>query len=76
MNKWLITISLFACPVLANDHLYLASEPGAISVVKADDEMKIVDQQKLGEKIFVSPALDANTIYIRSTKHLWAFRKN
>ena len=65
-----------ASPVLANDHLYLASEPGVISVVKADDEMKIVDQQKLGEKIFVSPALDANTIYIRSTKHLWAFRKN
>ena len=63
-----------ASPVLANDHLYLASESGVISVIKADNEMKMIHQQKLEEKVFVSPAFDENTIYIRSEKHLWAFR--
>ena len=64
-----------ASPVLANEHLYLASEAGVISVIKADNKIKIIHQQKLEEKVFVSPALDKNTIYIRSAKHLWAFRK-
>jgi outer membrane protein assembly factor BamB len=64
-----------ASPVIANGHLYLASEPGIITVVKAGQKLDIVHQQKLGDLIHVSPAFDANTIYIRSAKQLWAFRK-
>ncbi len=65
-----------ASPVLANSHLYLASEPGQISVVQAGNEFNIIHQAKLGDKIHVTPAIDANTIYIRSESHLWAFRTN
>ena len=64
-----------ASPVVANGHLYLASEPGQITVVKAGDKLDIVHQHKLGDLIHVSPAFDADTIYIRSAKHLWAFRE-
>ena len=64
-----------ASPVIANGHLYLASEPGIITVVKAGQKLDIMHQQKLGDLIHVSPAFDANTIYIRSAKQLWAFRK-
>jgi len=64
-----------ASPVIANGHLYLASEQGQISVAKTGDEFEIVHQHKFGEPIHVSPAFDANTVYIRGGKHLWAFRK-
>jgi outer membrane protein assembly factor BamB len=64
-----------ASPVIANGHLYLASETGQITIAKAGDTFEIVHQHKLGASIHVSPAFDASTLYIRSTKHLWAFRK-
>ena len=63
-----------ASPVIANGHLYLASETGQITVAKSGDAFTIVHQHKLGEPIHVSPAFDASTIYVRGAKHLWAFR--
>jgi len=64
-----------ASPVIANDHLYLASETGQITIAKTGDTFQIAHQHKLGEPIYVSPAFDSNTFYIRGAKHLWAFRK-
>jgi len=64
-----------ASPVIANGHLYLASEPGQITIAKTGNKFEILHQHKLGESIHVSPAFDESTLYIRSTKHLWAFRK-
>ncbi len=62
-----------ASPVVANDHLYLASDQGLVSVVKTGD-YELVHQHDLKEAVLVTPALDATTIYIRTRKHLWAFR--
>ena len=64
-----------ASPVLANNHLYLASEPGVITIVKAGDQLNTVHQVKLDDSIHVTPALDQATLYIRGEKNLWAFRK-
>lgn len=64
-----------ASPILANGHLYLASEPGQITVVEAGDELEVVHQVRLNDFIYVSPALDADTLYVRSAKSLWAFRR-
>jgi len=64
-----------ASPVVANDHLYLCSEEGLVTVVKTGDELQIVHQRELGERVFVTPALDASTLYLRGEKHLWAFRQ-
>ena len=63
-----------ASPVIANGHLYFCSEEGQVTVVQAGDAFKIVAQKELGERLFVTPALDADTIYLRGEKHLWAFR--
>jgi len=63
-----------ASPVVANDHLYLASNRGLVSVVKAGDAFQMVHQHDLGEPVFVTPALDASTIYIRTETNLLAFR--
>jgi len=63
-----------ASPVVANGHLYLASNRGLVSVVKAGDTFQIVHEQDLGEPVFVTPAIDASTIYIRTETRLLAFR--
>mgnify|MGYP000501148711 FL=1 len=63
-----------ASPGIAKGRLYLASEPGQITVVKTGGKFEILHHHKLGEPIHVTPALDKNTIYIRSARHLWAFR--
>jgi len=65
-----------ASPVVANGHLYLASEEGLVSVVKTGDKFEIIHRHDLGESIHVTPALDLSTLYLRSEKHLWAFRKS
>ena len=63
-----------ASPVVANDHLYLASNRGLVSVVKAGDAFQMVHQHDLGEPVFATPAIDASTIYIRTETNLLAFR--
>ena len=63
-----------ASPVIANGHLYLCSEEGQVTVAKTGDALEIVHQKEIGERIFVTPALDTDTIYLRGEKHLWAFR--
>jgi outer membrane protein assembly factor BamB len=64
-----------ASPVAANDHVYLASDRGMVTVVKAGDTLQKVSQYSLDELIFVTPAIDATSLYIRSKTTLWAFRR-
>ena len=63
-----------ASPVIANGHLYLVSNRGNVSVVKAGDSFDLIHQHDLGQPAFVTPAFDATTIYIRTQTNLCAFR--
>jgi outer membrane protein assembly factor BamB len=63
-----------ASPVAANNHVYLASNLGVITVVKADRQFEITHQHNLMDPVFVTPAIDKNTLYIRTEKSLRAFR--
>jgi hypothetical protein len=63
-----------ASPVIANDHIYLVSNQGVVSVVKAGDVFELAHQWELGEPAFVTPAIDQNSLYIRTESHLQAFR--
>ncbi len=60
-------------PIAANDHIYLCSKQGIVSVMKADDSFEIVTQLDLDEYIYATPALHDNEIYIRTVNHLYAF---
>jgi len=64
-----------ASPVIADGNLYLVSGLGVISVVPVGDEFELAHQYALGEGVQVTPAIDADTIYFRGEKHLWAFRR-
>lgn len=63
-----------ASPVAANDHLYLISNFGLISVVKTGKQFELVHRHDLKEPVLVTPAIDSSTIYIRSENNLLALR--
>jgi outer membrane protein assembly factor BamB len=62
-----------ASPIVANGNIYIPSGKGVITVIKAGNQLEILAQNKLKEKIFASPAVIGNTLYVRTTKHLFAF---
>ncbi len=61
-------------PVIANRYLYLVSNKGIVSVVKTGGPFELVHQHDVGEAAFVTPAIDRDTLYIRTEGHLQAFR--
>ncbi len=61
-----------ASPVAARGHLYLASNRGVLSVVKAGDRFQLIDQHDLGEPVVTTPALIGKRIYVRTEGHLVA----
>lgn len=63
----------YASPVAANGCLYFASDRGVVTVVKATEKPEVLAQNKLDAPIFASPAVAADTLYIRTTRQLWAF---
>ena len=65
----------FASPIAANGCVYAASDRGTVTVVKAGETFSVLARNDLGERIMASPAVVGNTLYVRSTKQLWAFGK-
>jgi outer membrane protein assembly factor BamB len=65
-----------ASPVYANGHLYLVASHGVISVVATGRKFRDIHSYDLGEESETTPAIDRNSIYIRTEKHLISFRKS
>ncbi len=63
-----------ASPVIANDHLYAVSAQGVLTVVKTGPAFHIAHQTPLESPVAATPALDRNTLYIRTDTTLTAFR--
>jgi outer membrane protein assembly factor BamB len=64
----------FSAPIAAAGRVYTASSEGIVTVLKSGDTLDILAKNDLGEPIFATPAPVANTLYIRSSRHLWAFK--
>ena len=65
--------SYYASPVASDGHIYLASLPGKVTVVKAGgDKPEILHQADFGERIFATPALVGDRIYLRTQRKLYA----
>ena len=65
-----------ASPIGANGHVFLCSNRGVITVVKTGQEFSIAHQYDLKDAIHATPAIDQNTLYVRTVKFLLAFRMN
>ena len=63
-----------ASPIGSNKHIYLSSNRGIVSVLKANRKFKIIHQFDLKSPIHATPAIDKDSLYIRTENSLWAFR--
>jgi len=64
----------YASPVAANGHIYISSQPGIMTVIKAGDRLEVVAQNNFEEAVQASPAIVGPTIYLRTASQLYAFR--
>ena len=63
-------------PILIGDKLYLATEDGVVYVAEVSPQgSKIVFELEMEERIFASPAVVDDALFIRSEEHLWKIGK-
>jgi outer membrane protein assembly factor BamB len=62
-----------ASPIAADGRIYASSEAGTIVVFRAGDTLDVLARNDLGESITATPAIAADTLYVRTARHLWAF---
>lgn len=55
-----------ASPVIANDHVYIVSSKGMLTVVRSGDKFEIVHRADLKGSVAASPAMDQNSLYVRT----------
>ena len=65
----------FASPVGADDKVYLISQDGTMSVVKAAGEWDVLAVNALGDEVFATPAIADGKIYVRTRGMLYCFGK-
>ncbi len=63
-----------ASPVSAGGHLFLVSMQGILTVVKCGDRFEITSKAELGSPIEATPAMDRNSLYVRTKDTVLAFR--
>ena len=61
-----------ASPIIAGEKIITASVPGVVTVIQVDDKLNVLARNNFGEKIFATPAVAENKIYLRTTGHLYA----
>ena len=64
-----------ASPIAAGDKVLFTSIRGVVTVIQVDDELKVLAKNDFGDKIFATPAIADNIIYLRTTGHLYALGK-
>jgi outer membrane protein assembly factor BamB len=64
----------YSSPVAADGRIYMASVDGKFTVVKAGGEKpEILHHAQFGERIYASPALADDKLYLRTKSALYAF---
>lgn len=65
----------YASLMAADGRIYVASQRGVVTVVKAGDAFQVLSQTDLGEAVQASPAVIGDTLYLRTAGQLYAFRE-
>lgn len=63
----------YSTPVAVGDRILLGSVRGRLFVLNAADDLEIVTETDFGEGIYATPAVVDDTLYLRTTGHLYAF---
>jgi hypothetical protein len=70
-------VSLFyASPVAGDGKVYLASTRGVVLVLAAGDAYKALARVDMEEPVAATPALVDGVLYLRTGKHLYAFKES
>lgn len=65
----------FASPIGADGKVYLVSQDGTVSVVKAAGEWEVLAVNALGDEVFATPAIADGKLYMRTKSALYCFGK-
>jgi len=63
----------WASPVGADGKVYLVSQAGKLSVLKAQGEWEVLRVNNLDDDVFATPALGDNRLYVRTRTTLYSF---
>ena len=64
----------FASPVAGDGKVYFASEQGVVSVVANTADWRVISSHEFHEKIYATPVIDRDRIYLRSEQALYCFQ--
>jgi hypothetical protein len=53
--------------------VFVASADGVVTVLGGGETLDVLSNNDLGEPVYGTPALVGAAIYVRSSRHLWAF---
>ncbi|MBI1787721.1 MAG: PQQ-like beta-propeller repeat protein [Acidobacteria bacterium] len=62
-------------PILADGRIYITSEDGVTTVLKAGPEFEILAENNLNDYCLSTTAISGGQIFLRTTKHLWCIGK-
>ena len=65
----------YASPVGGDGKVYFASEAGVVSVVADKPEWQVISSHKFDGKIYGTPVLEGNRIYIRTEEFLYCYER-
>lgn len=68
--------SYYASPVTGDGKVYFASELGVATVVANQPEWRVISSHNFKEKIYATPVIDRDLIYLRTEKALYCFEGN
>ena len=61
-----------ASPIAVGDKIVIASVAGVVTVIEAADELKVLGRNDFGERIYATPAVAGDRLYVRTADHLYA----
>jgi outer membrane protein assembly factor BamB len=65
----------YSSPVGADGKVYMISEAGKVSVLKAGGDQELLALNDLGEDVYATPAIDRGKLYLRTRNSLYCFAK-
>jgi outer membrane protein assembly factor BamB len=65
----------YSSPITAGGRIYTASSKGIITVLATGEQFRVLTRNDLAEPVFATPAAVENTLYVRSSNHMYAFGK-
>ncbi len=65
----------YSSPIGADDKVYMISQAGKVSVLKAAGDWEVLALNDLDDEVFATPAIDQGKLYIRTGNTLYCFAK-